>query len=341
MTAIDAFRLTPAEAATQWGRVLSRAWPRTGGRQERFSPAEIVTSLVLLTVVDPATQGGSDWSRYHPELQRVSSLCKRSPGSFAEKERNLLGTRVNAGRGERALFRAVVDDPLVMFELWQPVVRGARLAGVGPDQLPDYLDLDASHGLTGQESLIGDWERHLHEDVEHYRESGLDPDVSERAAMTMARIGQHRFARTVRLAYGHRCGFCGLNAHGLEGSRLLVASHIKPWRESSGRERWDPRNGIAACPTHDAAFDGGLLTVTDDGRIHTARDLRTAAQRDRETAAALSATLRATLLPSDPEYTPGSTYLRWHHASIWRNGIGALEPPQLTAAEEPDGYDPR
>lgn len=289
MTAIDSFRLTPQEAAAQWRQVLSRDWPRAGGRQENFNAAEVVTSLVLLTVVDPSTQGGSDWSRYHPELRRLSTLCKRSPGSFAEKERNLLGTRTNAGRGERALFLAVVDDPLVMFELWTSVLRGARAAGISPDRLLDYLELDANPGLVGQESLVGDWAKHLDEDIAAYRGAGLDPDVSERAAMTMTRIGQHRFARTVRLAYDHRCGFCGFNAHGLEGARLLVASHIKPWRSSAGRERWDPRNGIASCPTHDAAFDAGLLTVTDDGRIHTARLLRAAAQRDRDTAAALSA----------------------------------------------------
>ncbi|WP_407664684.1 HNH endonuclease [Micromonospora tarensis] len=33
---------------------------------------------------------------------------------------------------------------------------------------------------------------------------------------------------------------------------MLVASHIKPWRVSTHAERLDPRNGLAACPTHDA-----------------------------------------------------------------------------------------
>ena len=46
------------------------------------------------------------------------------------------------------------------------------------------------------------------------------------------------------------------------GRRMLVASHIKPWKDSSPRERLDHRNGLAACPTHDAAFDAGLLAWT-------------------------------------------------------------------------------
>jgi putative restriction endonuclease len=36
---------------------------------------------------------------------------------------------------------------------------------------------------------------------------------------------------------------------------MLIASHIKPWRISTSTERLDVRNGLAACPTHDIAFD--------------------------------------------------------------------------------------
>ena len=45
---------------------------------------------------------------------------------------------------------------------------------------------------------------------------------------------------------------------------MLLAGHIKPWRDSTHRERLDLSNGLAACPSHDVAFDTGLLTVEDD-----------------------------------------------------------------------------
>ena len=32
-----------------------------------------------------------------------------------------------------------------------------------------------------------------------------------------------------------------------------------------------PRNGLAACPSHDVAFDTGMLTVTADLSVTTAR----------------------------------------------------------------------
>jgi putative restriction endonuclease len=43
---------------------------------------------------------------------------------------------------------------------------------------------------------------------------------------------------------------------------LLVASHIKPWRDFPS-VRLDPRNGLCLSSLHDAAFDGGLITLDD------------------------------------------------------------------------------
>lgn len=51
---------------------------------------------------------------------------------------------------------------------------------------------------------------------------------------------------------------------------MLVASHLEPWRDSAPAERLDALNGLTACPTHDVAFDTGLLTVDGGPRIHAA-----------------------------------------------------------------------
>lgn len=336
---ITQYTMTRAEAARQWTRVLGRAWPDKGKRQERYLPVEVITSLVLLTLVDPAKQG---WGKYDPYLEQVARLCKRPPGSIAEKERNLDGSRPNTGAGERRLFEVVIADPNRFFELWEPVLHGARHAGIGPDQLPDVLDLTAGT-LIGQESLVDDWEAHLQEDVDGFRAAGFDHDASERAAVTMARVGQHRFARRVGLAYRSRCGFCGLDTSGFPGSRLLIASHIKPWRDSSPRGRVDVRNGIAACPSHDAAFDGGLVTVTADGVVHTARLLREASMSDPSVSRSLSGSMRPALVPAmDPKEAPGPQYLAWHQSKVWRNGIGSLSDgrPLRVASESSPPYDP-
>lgn len=96
----------------------------------------------------------------------------------------------------------------------------------------------------------------------------VDELTTERILEGVARIGQHRFAAGVLANCGGSCVFCGFKPAGLEGHRLMVPSHIKPWRESTDRERLDIANGLAACPTHDAAFDTGLLYVNGGLRVH-------------------------------------------------------------------------
>lgn len=49
--------------------------------------------------------------------------------------------------------------------------------------------------------------------------------------------------------------------------RFLIASHIKPWKDSSNNERLDENNGFLLCPHHDSVFDKGLISFSDDGKI--------------------------------------------------------------------------
>jgi putative restriction endonuclease len=46
------------------------------------------------------------------------------------------------------------------------------------------------------------------------------------------------------------------------GRKPLLAGHIKPWQDSAPSESLDPRNSLAACPAHNAAFESGITTLT-------------------------------------------------------------------------------
>ncbi len=89
-----------------------------------------------------------------------------------------------------------------------------------------------------------------------------------------------------------------------------MAGHIKPWKDSSATERLDPRNGLAACPSRDVAFDTGMLTVTAGLKIHIAQPLVDAARGDHLTRQyyARPPLLAALLLPDDAE-RPRRRYL--------------------------------
>lgn len=48
---------------------------------------------------------------------------------------------------------------------------------------------------------------------------------------------------------------------------MLVASHIKPWRDSNNQERLDKFNGLLLLANLDKAFDLGFILFTDTGLV--------------------------------------------------------------------------
>lgn len=84
---------------------------------------------------------------------------------------------------------------------------------------------------------------------------------TQRLQLSKARIGQGLFRKRVMLVDPH----CRVT--GVEDPRLLIASHIKPWRDATNAERISGYNGIMLSPHIDALFDERLITFEDDGRM--------------------------------------------------------------------------
>lgn len=82
---------------------------------------------------------------------------------------------------------------------------------------------------------------------------------------TTARVGQSFFRAAILSAYNGKCCITGLSE-----TRLLVASHIIPWREDDSN-RLNPRNGLLLSMLHDKAFDLGIITINEDMTIHVSR----------------------------------------------------------------------
>jgi putative restriction endonuclease len=99
---------------------------------------------------------------------------------------------------------------------------------------------------------------------------------------------------------------------------MLMAGHTKPWKDSTSSERLDPRNGLAACPAHDVAFDTGMLTVNGGLRIHLARPLAEAVRTDPLARQYYGhPPLREVLLLPDDAQAPGAKYLDWHRQNVF------------------------
>ncbi|MBS0570083.1 MAG: DNA (cytosine-5-)-methyltransferase [Proteobacteria bacterium] len=100
------------------------------------------------------------------------------------------------------------------------------------------------------------------------RDFALDDFTGEtREAIVQQRIKQGFFRRAVLSSYRGRCCISGVS-----DARLLVASHIVPWREDK-TNRLNPSNGLCLSAIHDKAFDCHLFSLTDDARIVLSKQL--------------------------------------------------------------------
>lgn len=129
----------------------------------------------------------------------------------------------------------------------------------------------------------------------------LPEDPTQRKAVIDARIGQGQFRRDL-LEYWEQCAVTGLDE-----PLLLRASHVKPWARSDNRERLDPYNGLLLSANLDAAFDAGLISFRDDGRILISDAF----------AGHLAAGIQPDMQLSRIE-SPHRAYLAWHRDEVYQ-----------------------
>jgi len=53
----------------------------------------------------------------------------------------------------------------------------------------------------------------------------------------------------------------------LRDKDFLIASHIKPWKDSNDAEKIDGNNGLLLSPHIDKLFDSGLISFADNGDL--------------------------------------------------------------------------
>jgi len=101
----------------------------------------------------------------------------------------------------------------------------------------------------------------------HQIEGDLSIPETQKLQLAKARIGQGLFRKRVILL-DPACRVTGVT-----DTRVLVASHIKPWKSSSNAERISGYNGILLSPHVDALFDDHLITFERDGQMHVHESL--------------------------------------------------------------------
>ncbi len=125
---------------------------------------------------------------------------------------------------------------------------------------------------------------------------------TEKQALIKVRLGHSKLKELI-LKNKHECDICGLNH-----SKLLIASHIKPWAKSNNEEKLDSENILLLCPMHDALFDKGLISFDKNGKILISKEI------DNNNKALVNINEDSCInITSEKQ----AEYLRWHRDNIF------------------------
>lgn len=209
-----------------------------------------------------------------------------------------MATRVNWSRDQLLIaFNLYCQMPFGKMHSRNPeIIKCAEIIGRTPSalamKLVNIASLDPAITSTGRsglnaasssdkamwEEMQSDWDRFAKEVQKATSTFGIDelsiddkdtfePNEfidytgSNKTVQTTTRVGQNLFRRSVLSAYEYKCCITGLAI-----SKLLVASHIIPWRVNT-ENRLNPSNGLCLSMLHDKAFDIGILTILEDMTI--------------------------------------------------------------------------
>lgn len=138
------------------------------------------------------------------------------------------------------------------------------------------------------------------------------PLGAERVAEVKQRVNQSFFRSAVLTSYNSACCITGIN-----NPELLLASHIKPWRDSSPDEKTNPKNGLCLNALHDKAFDKGFITVTPDLIIHISSSISDI--YNGETVEKFFKCYNNVKITVPEKFAPSKEYLEYHNDTVFEN----------------------
>lgn len=180
-------------------------------------------------------------NRIRPK-EHIGILRSVLPGRYSPLQAN--------GNGNQGLYLTEIDTTFAEI-LGGLIGEEARALMISTD-----LVAFASRSLTTADDLDA-WERRLEEQVQ----SDASVGQTDREAIIRARCGQGIFKeRVARIE--RRCRITGV-----ENLPHLIASHCKPWRDSSNEERLNGENGLLLTPSVDHLFDRGFIGFENSGEL--------------------------------------------------------------------------
>jgi len=183
-------------------------------------------------------------------------------GKSAKTAKNYAGA-ISGPISQWAIDNKLIQSPLTEINSLLDFERAA----IQIRKLPIYIERNSvgkgmyNAALNGYSTYLSDSKGvHLERDLDEILSNPTTTNT-EKKSLVSTRIGQGEF-RSLLVEYWKGCA-----ATGYRGTRLLVASHIKPWRKSDDNERLDIYNGLLLTPNLDKAFDLGYIGFRATGKI--------------------------------------------------------------------------
>lgn len=137
--------------------------------------------------------------------------------------------------------------------------QGCYLASISNDLAHELLIISGNNAFVRDYIYEKELERKELDEIKRIRRSNLA--ATEKQQLIKSRRGQGYFRDNVTNIERE----CRLTH--VDKLNLLIASHIKPWRDSTDAEKLDGNNGLLLSPHIDKLFDRGFITFTSDGNI--------------------------------------------------------------------------
>lgn len=195
------------------------------------------------------------WTR--EQLTKALALyCQLPFGKIHSRNPTIIELAVEIGRSPSA-----VAMKLVNFASLDPELRARGIGGMGNTSAADREIWSMYFGrwdILADAVVIPSPDETSPKRKHPFHASNRTPQgPTEIKRLTKQRRGQSFFRNAVFAAHDGKCCITGITS-----LSLLRASHIVPWSHDATL-RLNPCNGLCLNALHDAAFDKGLITLSD------------------------------------------------------------------------------